>query len=114
MAARISPSTPRIEEYAPADVVIPKRLGGGRLKEYVIRQMPSGRVIHYALAYINQHNCAVDKGRVLGYDNSHAHSHRHFMGRVYPDTFRGYEELYERFQAEWIEIASRYVNGESL
>ena len=29
-----------------------RRLGGGVLKERVIRELPSKRVIHYALAYI--------------------------------------------------------------
>lgn len=101
------------EIYAPPDVKIPARLGGGVLKERVIRELPSKKVISYALAYINPRIFSGDNGRVLGYDNSHGHSHRHFMGTVTPDRFPGYEKLYERFEAEWQEIAINFVNGES-
>jgi len=41
------------ETYAPRDVKLPARLGGGVLKELVIRELPSKKVTHYALAYIN-------------------------------------------------------------
>ena len=45
---------PKTQEiYAPKDVTIPARLGGGVLKERVIRELPSKKVISYALAYIN-------------------------------------------------------------
>jgi hypothetical protein len=53
-----------------------------------------------------------DNGRVLGYDNSHDYAHRHFMRTIVPDPFTSYEELYERFEREWQEIAIRFVNGE--
>ena len=102
------------EIYAPADVKIPRRLGGGTLKERVIRELPSRKVVSYALAYVNPLIFSGDNGRVLGYDNSHAHSHRHFMGSIVPDPFTSYEELYERFEREWQEIAIRYVNGEQI
>ena len=55
-----------------------------------------------------------DNGRVLGYDNSHAYSYRHFMGSIVPDLFISYEELYERFEREWQEIAIKFVNGEEI
>jgi hypothetical protein len=100
------------EIYAPADVKIPARLGGGTLKERVIRELPSKKVISYALAYINPLIFSGDNGRVLGYDNSHDYAHRHFMGTIVPDPFTSYEELYERFEREWQEIAIRFVNGE--
>lgn len=41
------------EIYAPRDVIIPARLGGGVLKERVVRDRPSRQVVLYALAYIN-------------------------------------------------------------
>ena len=105
------------EIYAPADVKIParpvpSRLGGRTLKERVIRELPSKKVISYALAYINPLIFSGDNGRVLGYDNSHDYAHRHFMGTIVPDPFTSYEELYERFEREWQEIAIRFVNGE--
>lgn len=100
------------EVYAPRDVVIPARLGGGILKECVIRALPSKQVIRYTLAYINPAIHGGDNGRVLGYDNSHGFSHRHFMGQRTAEDFPGYEALYERFETEWQEIAMRFVNGE--
>jgi hypothetical protein len=101
----------RQEVYAPPDVQIPRRLGGGVLKERVIRELPSGKVLQYALAYINPAIFGGDNGRVLGYDNSHGYSHKHLMGEVIAEPFPGYEELYERFESEWQEIAMEFVNG---
>ena len=102
------------EIYAPADVKIPSRLGGGVLKERVIRDLPSKKVASYALAYINPLIFSGDNGRVLGYDNSHDYSHRHYMGTIVADSFTSYEELYERFEQEWQEIAIKFVNGEEI
>ena len=104
----------RQEIYAPADVKIPSRLGGGVLKERVIRDLPSKKVVSYALAYINPRIFGGDNGRVLGYDNSHDYSHRHYMGIVTPDPFTSYESLYERFEQEWQGIAIKFVNGELI
>lgn len=53
------------EIYAPKDVTIPTRLGGGFLKERVIRELQSKKVISYALAYINPLIFSGDNGRVL-------------------------------------------------
>jgi hypothetical protein len=106
---------PRKQEiYAPADVKIPSRLGGGVLKDRVIRDLPSKKVVSYTLAYINPRIFGGDNGRVLGYDNSHDYSHRHYMGIVTPDPFTSYESLYERFEQEWQEIAIKFVNGELI
>ena len=102
------------EIYAPTDVKIPSRLGGGVLKERVIRDLPSKKVASYALAYINPLIFSGDNGRVLGYDNSHDYSHRHYMGTIVADSFTSYEELYERFEREWQEIAIKFVNGEEI
>lgn len=63
------------------------------------------------MAYINPLVHAGDNGRVLGYDNSHGYSHRHFMGEVTREDFPGYEALYDRFEKEWREIAIKFVNG---
>jgi Family of unknown function (DUF6516) len=93
------------------DVSIPSRLGGGILKERVIRELPSKEVISYALAYINPAIYGGDNGRVLGYDNSHGFSHRHFMGRMTAEDFPCYEALYEKFETEWQDIALQFVNG---
>lgn len=98
------------EIYAPADVQILRRLGGGVLKERVVREVPSGKVVQYALAYINPLIFGGDNGRVLGYDNAHGFSHRHFKGEVIAEPFPGYEALYDRFEAEWQKIAMAFVN----
>lgn len=82
------------------------------MKERVIRELPSKKVISYALAYINPMIYSGDNGRVLGYDNSHGFSHRHYLGTVTAEAFPGYEALYERFESEWRDIAIRFVNGE--
>ena len=78
------------EIYAPKDVTIPTRLGGGVLKERVIRELQSKKVISYALAYINPLIFSGDNGRVLGYDNAHGFSHKHFMGEMTREPFPGY------------------------
>ena len=98
------------EVYAPADVRIPRRLGGGVLKERVVRELPSKRVIQYALAYINPRIFSGDNGRVLGYDNAHGFSHKHLMGEISREDFPGYEALYDRFDGEWKAIAMAWVN----
>ena len=106
-------SSAKVQEiYAPKDVLIPARLGGGVLKERVRRELPSKKVISYALAYINPLIFNGDNGRVLGYDNSHGFSHKHYLGNVTPIRFMGYEALYEQFESEWQEIAINFVNGE--
>lgn len=64
-----------MSRYAPADLKIPSRLGGGVLKGFVA-QGSSGRLYRYALAYINPGIFAGDNGRVLGYDNKHGSPHR--------------------------------------
>lgn len=106
---------PKTQEiYAPKDVAIPARLGGGVLKERVIRELPSKKVVSYALAYINPLIFSGDNGRVLGYDNSHGYSHRHYMGVITPEPFTSYESLYDRFEQEWQALAIKFVNGEEI
>jgi CHASE1-domain containing sensor protein len=100
----------QILRYAPADVQIPSRLGGGILKEFV-EQEPSGTLHRYALAYINPAIFAGDNGRVLGYDNAHGHPHRHFMGEITPEPHLNWEQIREKFEQEWRELAMKFVNG---
>jgi hypothetical protein len=71
---------------------------GAVLKEEVWCER--NKVVKYSLASINPQIFPLDNGRVLGYDNSHGHHHRHFMGTVKPFTFSGYEDLLGRFQKE--------------
>lgn len=111
MAVKKKATPKRQEIYAPPDVQIPRRFGGGVLKERVVRELPSKKVIQYALAYINPLIFSGDNGRVLGYDNAHGFSHKHFMGEMTRESFPGYEALYERFDVEWKEIAMEFVNG---
>ena len=72
---------------------------GATLKEEVWQDQ-DGHVIKYSIAYIDPTVCAVDNGRVLGYDNSHDHHHRHFMGKQESFEFTGYEALAKRFYYE--------------
>lgn len=96
--------------YAPPDAAIPARLGGGILKEFV-EQEPSGKLHRYALAYVNPAIFAGDNGRVLGYDNAHGYPHRHFMGKITPEPDLTWEQIREKFEREWRNIAMKFVNG---
>lgn len=100
-----------IRRYAPADTKIPARLGGGVLKQYVVQEVPSGKLRRYSVAYINPAIFAADNGRVLGYDNANGFPHRHFMGTVRPEPNLGWEQIREKFEKEWREIALEYVRG---
>ena len=110
MAVKAGKNAIGTERYAPADAVIPKRLGGGKLKELVERELPSKKVVRYSLAYINPMIFTGDNGRVLGYDNEHGHHHRHYMGKVSPVAFTTWEDMRRRFEAEWRQIAMDYAN----
>lgn len=66
-----------------------------------------GRVARYNLAYINYSIFQGDNGRVVGYDNAHGFHHRHFMGEVEPVQFKNFEDIEERFQADWIAFRSK-------
>jgi hypothetical protein len=74
------------------------RRKGAILKEQV--WFEGGKVIGYALAYINLKRCPMDNGRVLGYDNRHDYHHRHFMGQIEAIEFISYEALVDRFYDE--------------
>jgi hypothetical protein len=84
------PSTwaPRHQIFKPLQKVVdetaflkrPRR--GSMLKEEVW-ESADGEVVRYSLAYMNPNICGLDNGRVLGYDNSHDHHHRHFMGTIH-------------------------------
>ena len=43
-------------------------------------------------------------GRILGYDSSHGHHHRHFRGEVEEIAYSGYEALGLRFRQEVEEL----------
>lgn len=60
-----------------------------------------GHIAKYSIAYINHFICTDDNGRVLGYDNSHGHHHKHVRGEIYSvDDFVSYYDLVERFEQE--------------
>jgi hypothetical protein len=87
------------------------RRRGAIVKEEVHRL--GTEVVKYSLAYVNPRICGVDNGRVLGYDNSHGHHHRHYMGDVSAVNFSGYEELLETFREELAELWRREDEQES-
>ena len=66
-----------------------------------------GQVVRYNLAYINHRVFQGDNGRVVGYDNAHGFHHRHFMGVIEPVVFESFENIEERFQADWIGFRSK-------
>jgi Family of unknown function (DUF6516) len=71
---------------------------GAILKEEVWYE--ADRLVKYSLAYINPRICAVDNGRVLGYDNTHQYHHRHFRGKTEEIEFSNYPALLARFERE--------------
>ncbi len=89
---------------------VPRKLGGGLVRMSINRDM-AGVVHGYSFAYINPQICALDNGRVLGYDNRHGYHHRHFMGTRTAVSFTSVEELRDRFEAEWRAIAMNFVKG---
>lgn len=107
-----SQSNRRVVRHSPKDMKIPARLGGGVLKEMVEQEQPSGRLLRYALAYINPAIFGGDNGRVLGYDNKHGFPHRHFMGKVTPEPQLTWKEIRQKFEHEWREIAMNFVRGD--
>ena len=95
---------PPIQKVLDETIYLKRPRRGAKLKEEVW-QTGEGEVVRYSLAYVNPSLCGVDNGRVLGYDNSHNHHHRHFMGRQEAFEFAGYLPLaarfYEEVQALW-------------
>lgn len=79
---------------------IAHKRGNGQLRREVWVD-GQGRVTRYNLAYINPALHAGDHGRVVGYDNQHGYHHRHYFGKVAPVEFTSFEEIEERFQADW-------------
>ena len=75
---------------------------GAVLKEEVWYE--GKRLVKYSLAYVNPRLSSVDDGRVLGYDNSHEHHHRHFMGQTEEIEFANYESIVHQFEAELREL----------
>lgn len=66
-----------------------------------------GKVVRYNLAYINHRIFQGDNGRVVGYDNAHGFHHRHLKGKVESVEFESFENIEERFQADWIKFRGK-------
>lgn len=73
--------------------------GEGLIREEVWED-EDGSVQRSNLAFINHFMTSKDNGRVLGYDNSHDHHHRHFKGQVESIAFKGYGSVLQRFRDE--------------
>jgi hypothetical protein len=59
------------------------------------------------LAYINFSIFCGDNGRALGYDNQHAHHHRHFMGETKSFEFVSFEDVEALFELEWMQFLAK-------
>jgi len=90
--------TAKLEKLIDQTSYLAGKRRGAILKEEVWLQ--GEKVVKYSLAYINPSICAIDNGRVLGYDNSHNRHHRHYMGKVEAIEFSSYELLVDRFEKE--------------
>jgi hypothetical protein len=60
----------------------------------------AGAVVKYNLVFIHLGLCRQDNGRVLGYDNAHAHHERPWMGSKERVGFINYERTLRRFLDE--------------
>ena len=104
MAKRTAPVAERkIEKTVDDECSLGRKRRFAKLREEVW-QDERGEVVRYNLAYINFSICPLDNGRVLGYDNSHGHHHRHFMGTVEPIQFNDYSSLAIPFEREVKEL----------
>ena len=63
------------------------------------------RVVRYNFAYINPLIFPGDNGRVIGYDSAHGKHHRHYKGKITAVSLNNFEEIEERFQKEWSNVA---------
>lgn len=84
---------------------ISDKRGNGKLRREVWVDA-KGRVVRYNLAYINHQLFQGDNGRVIGYDNAHGVHHRHYFGGVSPVDFVSFEDIEERFAADWSALGS--------
>lgn len=84
---------------------ISDKRGNGKLRREVWVDA-KGRVVRYNLAYINHQLFQGDNGRVIGYDNAHGAHHRHYFGGVSPVDFVSFEDIEERFAADWSALGS--------
>ena len=76
----------------------------GYIKMLVTVDDKTHKLVNYSFAYINHQLCALDNGRVLGYDNRHGTEHRHCMGKVTPYPLESLEKQIELFEQEYIAI----------
>lgn len=83
---------------------ISRKRGNGVLRREVWIDDSTGIVTRYNLAYINHIIFAGDNGRVLGFDNRHGFSHRHFKGAVEEVNFESFEAIEQRFEDEWLAL----------
>ncbi|MBJ6726244.1 hypothetical protein [Geomesophilobacter sediminis] len=91
-----------------ARFLIAKKKGNGQIRREV--WLDDGVVVRYNLAFINHHLFSGDNGRVLGYDKQHGNHHKHYMGQVLPVVFLSFEELEDRFTAEWNMLLETWRN----
>lgn len=96
------------------DTAIPKKLGGGALKDFVKRDVKTKKVFRFALVYINHAITQKDNGRVLGYDDAHGYRHRHFLGVITTLPPMTYEAIADMFERQWRALAMQYVNNQPL
>jgi hypothetical protein len=84
---------------------LPNKRGNGILRREIWVDS-RGRVTRYNLAYINILTHQADNGRVLGYDNAHGYHHRHYFGEVRAVNFVSFEDIEDKFQADWLALRS--------
>lgn len=85
-----------------------QKRGNGILRREVWIDV-AGKVVRYNLAFINHEIFQGDNGRVIGYDNAHGLHHRHYKGKVEAVEFTSFEDIEDRFEADWTAFRRRSI-----
>lgn len=108
--ARRERPLPRLIIHGPKVTHLSRSLGAGLISEYAEIEIGTGKLWRYSIAYVNPMIFAGDNGRVLGYDNAHGYPHRHFKGEITGEPALSWNQISEKFDREWREIAKQFLN----
>jgi hypothetical protein len=89
---------------------LPIKRGNGILRREIWID-ENGTIVRYNLAYINHNMFQGDNGRLVGYDNAHQFHHRHYLGKVEPAEFTSFDDIEQKFEADWTFLRSANENN---
>ncbi len=98
-------AAPKLTKVIDDSYELSLKRGNGTLRREVWVDL-DGKVVRYNLAYINHNIFQGDNGRVIGYDNAHQFHHKHYFGKVEPIAFISFEDVEQKFEADWLTFRS--------